>query len=153
MCVHHLICNVLVSHVQWITPCIIEHKVIMHTKMNTRSLHPIGCGVEIYYASLAQNKARMCWTTYVALQFGLFRGNNTHNKWDRSWTNPFGVVVYTTLVMHVFTVIIRALIMIYTSRVLEGQFKIVLDICSLCCAPRVSIIHLIYAMYWIAART
>lgn len=43
--------------------------------------------------------------------------------------------------------------MVYKIKALEGQFKIILDICSLGCALRVSTAHLIYAIHWTTIYT
>lgn len=70
-----------------------------------------------------------------------------HNNWDRSRSDSFDIVMQTNILMHVIIVIIGAMAMTYTTRALEGQTKIVLDISGLGGAPKVSIIHLVRVIH------
>ena len=108
-CFQYFICNTLVCHVQWFTSCIIGHSVIMYIKMNTSPGHPNGCGVDVYYLYMAQNNAYRYGMTYLTLKSRSSRGNITHNKWERNWTSPFGVITHTPIAMYVITIIIMTL--------------------------------------------
>ena len=61
----------------------------------------------------------MCGTTYFTLNSGRSRGNITLNKWERSSTSPFSIVLETPIMMYVITIDIKTLEMTWTNRSLE----------------------------------
>ena len=119
----------------------------MCTKMNASPGHPNGCGVDVYYSSMAQSNAHRCRTSYLTLNSRPSKDNIIHNKWERSLSGPFNVVSHTPIAMHIITTVIMALKMICTSRVPERQFRIVLNICGFGGAPKVTVAHLVHAVY------
>ena len=133
--------------------CVIGHMVIMYTKMSASFGHFNEYKVDVYYSNIIQSNAYMYGTTYLTRDSGPSRGNITYNKWKRSWTGPFSVIPYTSIVMYVITTIIMTLEMTCISRALEGQSKIVLDICDFNGVPIVTIAHLVYVIHWVAIRT
>ena len=125
----------------------------MYTKMNASPRHSNGCKVDIYYSSIAQNNAHMWGTIYLTLDSGPSRDNITHNKWEKSWTNPFSVIPHTPIAMHVITTIIMTWEMTCTSRASEKQSKIVLDIRGFGGALRVTVAHVVHVVHWVAIHT
>lgn len=57
------------------------------------------------------------------------------------------MVMQTNILMHVIIIITWSVAMTYTTRALEGQTKIILDISGLDGAPKVSITHLVHVIH------
>ena len=62
-------------------------------------------------------------------------------------TGPFTVVLEAAIAIHVITIVILTLEMTSTSSALEGQSKIILDICGFGIAPKVTVAHFVYAVH------